>query len=207
MNILQAHLDDREDRRRDDAEADRRWLTERGGIDPAERLQRWDAWLAQTLQKTLQWPANPAARARLVGQCSAEITTMVRHLAGRGWLLDGEALAGHVRAVLAPIAAAQKAGKIGDFYPYFRAAVSRYVGANAEEIQAEARRSGADEGARTVGEILSALRIRGASMTELLAQRSREIAEAKAETLRERQARARAKEAACKADAAQPRLF
>jgi hypothetical protein len=207
VNILQAHLDDREDRRQDEAEADRRWLTDRGGIDPAERLLKWDAWLSRTLRSTLQWPSSPAARERLIGQCMAEITTMVRHLAGRGWLLDGDALAAHVRTVLAPIATAQKAGKIGDFYPYFRAAVSRYVGANAEEIQAQARRTGADEGARTVGEILSTLRIRGASMTSLLAQRSQEVAQAKAETLRAKQARARAQQAACKADAQQPRLF
>lgn len=207
MNILQAHLDDREGGRQASAEADRRWLSERGGIDPAERLQRWDAWLRATLFKSLAWPSDATAREKLIGQCAAQITTMVRQLAGRGWLLDGEALAAHVRAVLAPIAAAQKAGKIGDFYAYFRAAVARYVGANAEELQAEARRTGTDEAARTVGEILSGLRIRGATMTQLLEQRAAEVTTAKAETLRQKQARARARQAACKADAEQPRLF
>ncbi len=188
-------------------DADRRWLSERGGIDPAERLQKWDAWLVRTLLATLCWPANNAARDRLVRQCAAEMTVMVRHLAGRGWLLDGEALAAHVHAVLKPIAHAQRSGKVADFYPYFRASVSRYVGANAEEIQHHARRTGTDEGARTVGDILSGLRIRGATMTELLAQRAGEVAVAKAETLRQKQARARAQQRACKASAAQPELF
>lgn len=204
MNILQAHLDDREGKHHEGAEADRRWLSERGGIDPAERLQRWDNWLVKTLQTSLAWPADPGRREKLLRQCASEMTVMVRHLAGRGWLLDGEALAGHVRAVLGPIAAAQKAGKIGDFYPYFRATVSRYVGANAEEIQAEARRTGTDEGTRTVGDILSGLRIRGATMTELLAQRAGEVANAKATTLREKQASIRAR---AKAADTQGRLF
>jgi hypothetical protein len=121
------------------------------------------------------------------------MTVMVRQLAGRGWLLDGEALAAHVHAVLKPIAQAQRSGKVADFYPYFRASVSRYVGANAEEIQHHARRTGTDEGARTVGDILSGLRIRGATMTELLAQRAGEIAQAKAACLHLRKAVVRTK--------------
>ena len=44
-------------------------------------------------------------------------------------------------------------------------------------------------------------------MTQLLDQRAAEVTTAKAETLREKQARARARQAACKADAEQPRLF
>lgn len=207
MDILQAHLDTREDGNRERSDADRRWLSERGGIDPAERLIKWDSWLRRTLRETLSWPVHAPTRDRLIGQCAAEVTVMVRQLAGRGWLLDGEALAAHVKALLKPIAIAQGARKIGDFYPYFRTSVARYVGLNAEEIQAHARRTGGDQGTQTVGEILAGLRIRGASMTELLAQRAGEVAQAKAETLRTRTARARARKAACTADARQPRLF
>lgn len=206
MNILGQLLDERDNRRNDQSEADDRWMREGAGIDPAERLLRWDGWLVSTLAKTLQWPADPGRREKVIRQCAAELTVVAKQLRGRGWLLDGEALAGHVRALLAPVAAAQKAGKIGDFWPYFRAAVGRYVGANAEEIQAHARRSGAEEGAQSMAAVLAGLgistaRLRGPSLTELLADRGGEVAQTKAETLRERTARARARKAACKAGA------
>ena len=176
MNVIGQLIDDREDRQRDEALADTQWMLERSGIDPAERLEAWRRWLRKTLETTLQWPANPAAKERLIGQCAAEITTLARQLRGRGWLLEGKALADHVKALLGPVAAAQKAGKIGDFWPYFRAAVKRYVGANAEEIQAHARRTGADESAQSMAGALAALGIgkaltRGPSMTEIIADR------------------------------------
>jgi hypothetical protein len=123
--------------------------------------------------------------------------------------------------LLEPIAKAQKAQKVGDFWPYFRASVKRYVDANAEKIQALARRTGGDEGTRTFSEALAGLgiggagaaqagrpgRARGPSMTELLAERAGEVSASKAQTLRERTARARAKHAACKGDGAQAKLW
>jgi hypothetical protein len=214
MNVLQQLLDEREGRPVVQAEADDRWMRESAGIDPAERLLAWDRWLAGTLAKALQWPNDAARREKLIRQCAAEITGMAKQLRGRGWLLDGDALAKHVRALLAPIAVAQKAGKVGDFWPYFRASVGRYVGTNAEEIQAHARRSGADEGAQSFGAVLAGLGLakngpanRGPSLTELLAQRAGEVAQAKAEGLREKTARARAKKAACKVHAGQGQLL
>lgn len=202
MNVLGSYLEAREDARRDQSEADNRWLLERTGIDPAERLQSWDRWIRRTLAATLVWPANEAARERLLGQCAAEMTTVAKQLRGRGWLLDGKALAGHVAALLEPIAKAQRAGKVGDFWPYFRASVSRYVGANAEEIQQQAKRTGADEGIQSIGAILGGLSIiQSPSMTELLATRAAEVTQAKAETLRDRQARLRAQDRATKAQA------
>lgn len=206
MNVLGQLLDDRDDRHRDQEEADERWMRERGGIDPAERLQSWDRWIRATLAATLVWPDDANARDRLQRQCAAEMTVLAKQLRGRGWLLEGKELARHVHAVLAPIGKAQRAGKVDDFWPYFRAAVSRYVGANAEEIQQHARRTGADESARTLGAVLAGLPI-VESMTELLARRAVEVAEAKAETLRAKQARLRAKEAAQRAEDEQPRLF
>jgi hypothetical protein len=198
VNVLGQLLDERDDRRRDQAEADDRWMREGAGIDPAERLIAWDRWLVGTLEKTLQWPADPVRRAKLVRQCAAEITGLAKQLRGRGWLLDGDALAKHVRTMLAPIVAAQRAGKIGDFWPYFRASIGRYVGGNAEEIQAHARRTGADEGAQSFGAVLAGLGItdgarqRGPSLTELLAARAGEVAQAKRDTLREKLAQKRA---------------
>jgi hypothetical protein len=206
MNVLGQLLDDRDDGKREEREAEERWLRERAGIDPAERLQSWDRWIRATLTAALVFPTERAARERLIGQCAAEMTELAKQLRGRGWLLDGKALAEHVQAVLQPIGKAQRAGKIGDFWPYFRTAVARYVGLNAEEIQQHARRVGAEEGARSVGAVLAGLRVTE-SMTELLARRAEEVATAKAETLREKQARLRAKDAARRAEQEQPRLF
>lgn len=207
MSFLGRILDDRDDRAREQAAADEAWLRERVGIDPAERLQSWDRWLRGKLATSLAWPKDEAARARLMGQCAAEVTVLAKQLRGRGWLLDGKALASHVEALLAPIGKAQREGKVGDFWPYFRASVSRYVGANAEEIQQHARRVGADEGAQAVGSVLAGIKIESESMVELLARRAVEVREAKTEALREKQARLRAKEAACKAAAQQQQLF
>lgn len=206
MNVLGQYLDDRDDRAHQLTEADNRWLRERGGVDPAERLERWDRWVKAALLKALVWPKDSAKRERLLGQCAAELTVMVRQLRGRGWLLDGDALAGHVRAAIEPVGKAQQQGKVGDFWPYFKAAVARYVGAHAEEIQTHARRTGGDEGTQTIGAVLAGVvgRLRGPSMTELLAQRDAEVAQAK--TLRE-QVAAKRREQACKAAADQAQLF
>lgn len=198
MNVLGLPLEGREERRSAEDRADDLWLRERAGIDPEERRASWRRWLRKELEKTLQWPSQEAAKERLIGQCAAELTILARQLRGRGWLLDGAALAEHVRALLAPIAKAQKAGKVRDFWPYFGEAVSRYVGANAEEIQAHARRTGADEAAQSMAGALAALGLgraaaKGPSLTEIIADRD---------------AAARVKEAEKKAaEAAQLRLL
>jgi hypothetical protein len=176
VNLFRDRLEAGGERRTAEDRADDLWLRERAGIDPEERRASWRRWLCKTLEASLQWPKDPAAKARLVGQCAAEITVLARQLRGRGWLLDGAALAEHVRALLEPIAKAQRAGKVRDFWPYFGEAVTRYVGAHAEEIQAHARRTGADEGAQTMAGALAALGIgkaaqRGPSMTEIIADR------------------------------------
>src|SRR5581483_10723140 len=118
MNIFQQVLDDRDDRRRDQSAAEELWLRERAGIDPAARLLSWDRWLYRKLADALQWPENADSKARLIRQCATEITVLAKELRGRGWLLDGKALAVHVDALLEPIAKAQKAGMVGDFWPY-----------------------------------------------------------------------------------------
>ncbi len=180
MNVLGLQLEGREERRTEEDRAEDLWLRERAGIDPEERRASWRRWLRKELETSLQWPKDAAARERLIGQCGAEITVLARQLRGRGWLLDGTALAVHVRALLAPIGKAQRAGKVRDFWPYFGEAVSRYVGANAEEIQGHARRTGADEGAQSMAGALAALGIgkthdREPSMTEILATRDAQV--------------------------------
>ena len=44
-------------------------------------------------------------------------------------MLDGKRLAARLEGVLDNIGAYQRAGKVADFWPYFRAGVDRYVGA------------------------------------------------------------------------------
>ncbi len=157
------------------AASEARFLSERAGVDRKERLAAWREWAAKKLIADFSLPEDPAARARLVGQCTAELERLVRALFDRGWLIEGKRLAQVVSDCLAPIAEAQRGGKIADFYPYFRAAVRRYVGAHAEEIQRAARRDGADAASAFHGGLAIALgMLRGPqapSITEVIAAR------------------------------------
>lgn len=185
MNVLEGFIENREEGKSTKMEADDLWLRERSGIDPAERRASWQRWLMKTLDSMLTWPVKSEVKGRLIGQCACELTVLAQQLRGRGWLLEGKALAEHVRALLTPIAAAQKAGTIREFWPYFGEAVTRYVGANAEEIQRHAKRTGADEGVTSMAGAMAAFGFgapvdaRGASMTEIVATRSAELADAR----------------------------
>ena len=216
MDILSQIMQERDESRDAQQQADERWMRESAGIDPIVRLARWDRWVAGQLATSLKWPDDEAHRGRLICQFAMELTLLAKQLRGRGWLLDGNELAGHVKTFLEPIAKAQKAGKVGvgrELWPYFRACVARYVGANAETIQALARRSGGDEGARSFSDALAGLgfsqatRGRGPSMTELLVDRAAEVGEAKAATLRRKTARATTRPEHCKGDGEQVQLF
>lgn len=207
MDILATYLDDRESSVRKAQEADLRWMRERGGIDPAERLIKWDKWLRDHLRERIKWPRDETKREKLIGQCAAEVTQMVRQIHGRGWLLDGDALAALVRALLGPIAHAQRQGKVRRFWPYFRQSVRDFVGNHAEEIQQHARQTGGDLGFASMGSIVSGLGFgsgRGPSMTELITAKDREVKEAK--SLRAQQ-RALRQKARCNADAQQRQLL
>lgn len=207
MDVLGQHLDER---RRATAQGGNvsadlvRWLNRDEA--PEVRLLRFDAWLRAELASRLDWAWAGAQRERRIEQCRIYLERLVLDLWRRGWMLDGRALATRLQGVLDRVASYQKAGRVGEFWPYFRATVDRYVGQNAEELQAEAMGMGAH-----VGQLLSAIKANSrpvaAALPELLAQRREEIDRAKAETLREKQARQRARDAACRADADQPRLF
>lgn len=162
------------------AEAEARFLRERAGVDRKERLAAWREWAAKKLLAELahSLPAEDAARARLIGQCTAELERMVRQLFDRGWLIEGKRLAEVVDACLAPIAAAHRAGKVADFWPHFRASVRRYVPINAEELQRTARRDGADAGSAFGGGLALALGLlrepQAPSITEVIGERHAE---------------------------------
>lgn len=146
---------DRQCQIRDDAVArEAYFLRQAGDIDRRQALRRWRAEAAELLASTFtHWAADPTRRQRQIGQCIAELEALARALFDRGWLLRHETLMATVRQAIAPVAAAQAAGKIGDFYPYFKASVRRYVPVNADDIQKTARR----EGAQPAGDLMAAL--------------------------------------------------
>lgn len=133
------------------------YLKQIGGIDRREALRAWRAEAAKLLGGTFtHWSADEARRSRQIGQCIAELEIMARQLFDRGWLLSQARLVEIAGQAIAPVAAAQAAGKIGDFHPYFRTAVRRFVPLNAEELQRTARRDGSDT-AHAAGDVMAAL--------------------------------------------------
>jgi hypothetical protein len=170
------------------------------------RVIAFDRWVRLELEARLQWEWAGAAKEKRIEQFRVRLEQVVLDLWRRGWMLDGKRLAIRIVALLDAVGAYQRKGTVQDFWAYFNAAVERYVGANAEEIQAEAMRAGAHMGA-ALSALLKNAGPKDAALPELLAQRADEVTKAKAETLREKTARERARQAACKADAQQTQLF
>jgi hypothetical protein len=205
VNVFEQFLNDRDDSsggKNDDELLV--WLNQ--GNAPEVRLLKFDAWVGRQLANRLDWTWAGAAKAKRIEQCRVYLERLVLEMWRRGWMLDGKRLAAHIESVLDSIGAYQRAGKVVEFWPYFRACVDRYVGANAEEIRAEAMRVGSH-----AGQLLSALGVKkaagGPSLPELVAQRADEVTKAKDATLRDKLARQREREAARKADATAPRLL
>lgn len=146
---------DRQLQQRDDAVArEAYFLRQSAGIDRKEALRAWRAEAARLLGATFtHWSTDQARRQRQIGQCIAELEVLARHLYARGWLVKHETLVEMARQAIAPVATAQATGKIGDFFPYFRASVRRFVPVNADELQHTARR----EGAQPAGDLMAAL--------------------------------------------------
>ena len=166
------------------------WMDERQA--PEVRLLKFDAWLRQLLVDKITWPADPGRRRKMVEQCRVLVERMVIELRTRGWLFDGKLLAAHVTAAVEEVAKAQAEGRVKDLWPFFRALLQRYVGTRADELREEAL-SARCHISNLVGSISTRL-------PSLVAQRTDE-------TLREKLARQRHKDAARQADADQPRLL
>jgi hypothetical protein len=133
------------------------YLQQNDGIDRKQALRAWREEAAKLLADTFRhWSTDPARRSRQIGQCIGELEVLAEHLYERRWLVAQDSLLALARKAIAPVAAAQAAGKIDDFWPYFRASIRRYVPVNAEQIQREARRAGADA-TRTAGDVMAAL--------------------------------------------------
>lgn len=203
MSVFNGYLQSRDDRQREE-KLQQIWGT--ASNDPARRLLMFDAWIRRQLSARLDWTWANGQEVRRIEQCRLYLERLVLELWRRGWMLDGQRLAAHLIGVLDRIGKYQRAGKVAEFWPYFRATVDRYVGANAEEIQAEAMSAGAH-----IGQVLGALGVRrtasGQPLPELLARRRGEIADAKEETLRLKQSRLRRLQARGKAAAEQQQLF
>jgi hypothetical protein len=149
-----------------------------GDVDRKEALRAWRAEAASLLGSTFtHWAAEPARRQRQIGQCIAELETMAKQLFDRGWLLKHERLVEVARKAIEPVATAQAAGKIGDFYPYFRASVLRFVPVNADDLQKAARRDGTDSA--HAGDLMAALAgvlmSRPVSPVEAIGERREEV--------------------------------
>jgi|GEM_PF-1112400 len=176
------------------------------GKTPEARLLAFDRWVRIELAERLEWAWAGAHKERRIEQCRIKLESVVLDLWRRGWMIDGHRLAARITELLNAAGKYQRAGKVADFWAYFGVACDRYVGANAEEIRDESMRAGAH-----VSQLLGALGIQAGAkapaLPELIAQRADEIVKAKAETLREKLSRARARQAACKADAQQPQLW
>jgi hypothetical protein len=188
---LQGYIEEREDRAvrdRDQSTRDvfaRAWL--RQDQKPEARLAAFDEWLLLQLEARLDWKWAGALKEKRLHQCRIQIDGMVIGLWRRGWMLDGRRLADRITEMLDAIGKAQRSGQVRDFWPYFKASVSRYVGLNAEEIQAEAMSAGAAVGA--VFQQLLKRQAAAPSLPELVAQRADETLRAKVARLRAQQAR------------------
>lgn len=161
-----------------DSEAAREvyFLSQTAGIDRREALRSWRAEAANLLAQTFtHWSQDLAHRQRQIGQCIAELEIMARQLFERGWLLKQDLLLEMARTAIAPVAAAQAAGKIGDFFPYFRTSIRRYVPVHAEEIQQLARRQGSSLAAADVfAGLVGLLKPAQVTATEVIGERHAE---------------------------------
>lgn len=188
--------DERRDRAEKMAERDRacrEWMNQAA---PAEvRLLRFDTWARRELELRLDWTWAGEQKTKRINQCRIEIEGLVCRLWERGWMLDGKRLAAHLQAALEDVSAAQKAGRVKSFWPFFQSVMQRYVGVNAEEIQNEAMSAGAH-----VAAVFEQLAKKAPTLPELMAQR-------RAETIREAQTRQRRAEAVKAARDGQLGLF
>ncbi len=157
------------------------WEYLNGPLAPPARLLAFDRWVRKELSTRLQWPGNEAARARQIEQSRILVERLVLDLWRRGWMLDGKRLATHITAALDAVAKAQAKGQIRDLYAYLRRSLEAYVGVNAEEIQAEARRHASGHIGVIAEDVLMAYGLgqKGPSIPELVAQRRHEIDQSK----------------------------
>lgn len=208
MDVFGQFLESRTDRLIQ-GERPESWYDLNAPMAPPARLIAFDGWVRRTLEVRLEWPGNTAQKARQIEQCRVLVETLVLDLWRRGWMLDGKRLAAHISTAIADVAKAQSKGSVRDLYAYLRRSLQAYVGLNAEEIQAEARRHATGHVGTLAADVLAAYGIDGRQPTipELVAQRRAEVDQAKEETLRAQLSRARRREGSRKGDAGQGQLL
>lgn len=172
---LDRRLQQRDAREAATEQAETIFLRETAGVDRVTAYRRWRGRCRATLLKEFSWPADETRRELLVAKCVTELQTIARQLYARGWLVNEDRLGQLVKACIAPVAKAQREGKVREFWPYFSRTVRAYVGVNAESIQHQVRRDGADV-ASSMAAVLGALGIPGLakpaapSMTEIIVE-------------------------------------
>lgn len=165
---------------------------------PELRLLRFDSWVRVQLNTRLDWTWAGDAKQKRIEQCRIELNNVCKHLFKRGWMFDGERLAKRITDLLDVVGKYQRAGKVLDFWSYYKSAVDRYVGANAEELREEALQAGVH-----VGQIFRQLSRQlpvAPSIPELVAKREEE-------SLRAKLSRQRQMDGAGKGAADEPQLF
>lgn len=193
----QQSAQERGDAQRDVRQGDiRAWLVVEH--KPEIRIASFDRWCRHELAKRLDWAWAGDQKAKRIEQARLALSKLAIGLWRRGFLLDGHRLADRMTGLMDAVGNAQRAGKVGDFWPYFNAAVDRFVGQNAEELREETLSAGMH-----VGQVFQALTRHAAkapALPELLAQRA-------SETLREKVNRHNRTEARKSAERAQLPLF
>ncbi len=195
MNVFNQVLDERYEQKRElrnravrMADSGMSWIV--ATLPPEQRLLKFDVWVRRQLEESIDWAWAGKDKERRIEQCRVCLERIVLDLWKRGWMLDGKALAGHLQRALDAVAAQQRTGRIQDFWAYFKAAVDRYVGSNAEELKEEAMRAGSH-----MSQVLASMgALKALTLPELAAQRAGEVLEAKkGKGIREKLAQARKK--------------
>ncbi|MBA4136727.1 MAG: hypothetical protein C0518_05365 [Opitutus sp.] len=150
MSQDSAFLDERDERAelaRKQAARDRDALAWLHRDNPPEvRIVAFDVWCRRELAARLVWDWAGAQKPKRIEQARLYLRKIVLGLWNRGWELDGKRLADRLTDVLDAVGKAQRAGKVGSFWPYFSASVDRFVGQNAEELREDAMQMGAHVG-------------------------------------------------------------
>ncbi len=157
---------------------------------PEVRLPKFDAWCRRELAKRCDWHWAGEHKEKRIEQARIYLRKLVLGLWQRGWELDGERLARRITDLLDAVGKAQKAGKVGSFWPYFSAAVDRFVGQNAEELKEDAMNAGAHVG-QVFQTLVSGLP-KAPSLPSLIAQQEQELLREKVSKQRRKAVRAAA---------------
>ena len=144
---------------------------------PAERLVAFERWLYREMAQRLEWPEDRAAREKQIGQCRSFVMGAVGDLERHGFLFQPRELAILIREKLDAIGRLQKAGKVENLYPYFRAVWQTWVRCEADQLRERAKLCGAHIDS-VMANMLRGVILPPVSIPEIVSQSLREQAAA-----------------------------